>query len=158
MKLTASARKKIPASKFAGPGRSFPINDPTHARMAISGATRSENAGNISASEADSIKAAVEALVKSGAYLRGADLSGANLRGAYLSGAYNIIHLGCPNGWANAFAWLKAGVLMVQVGCRSKTLAKGREYWVGKENRREVMAALDYAEAVAKSRGWEIAP
>ena len=34
-----------------------PINDPTHARMAISGATRSERAGNISASEAARIKA-----------------------------------------------------------------------------------------------------
>jgi hypothetical protein len=56
-KLTAAARKKIPAGKFAGPGRSFPINDATHARMAISGATRSQHAGNISASTAARIKA-----------------------------------------------------------------------------------------------------
>lgn len=56
-KLTASDRKQIPSSQFAGPGRSFPINDPTHARMAISGATRSENAGNISQSTAENIKA-----------------------------------------------------------------------------------------------------
>lgn len=56
MKLTAAARKKIPAGKFAGPGRSFPINDPTHARLAISGATRSERAGNISAGTAKKIK------------------------------------------------------------------------------------------------------
>lgn len=47
---------------------------------------------------------------------------------------------------------------MVQVGCQSKTMAAAREYWTGKEDRREVMAALDYAEAIAKSRGWEIAP
>jgi hypothetical protein len=46
----------MPKSSFAGPGRSFPINDPTHARLAISGATRSEHAGNISASEAEHIK------------------------------------------------------------------------------------------------------
>jgi hypothetical protein len=57
MKLTAADRKKIPASKFAGPGRSFPVNDKTHARMAISGATRSLHAGNISAGTAAHIKA-----------------------------------------------------------------------------------------------------
>jgi len=55
--LDARTRKGMPKSEFAGPGRSFPINDPTHARMAISGATRSERAGNISASEASRIKA-----------------------------------------------------------------------------------------------------
>lgn len=55
--LTQAQRDRMPASAYAGPGRSFPINDPTHARMAISGATRSEHAGNISASTADEIKA-----------------------------------------------------------------------------------------------------
>lgn len=35
MKLTAKARKKIPSSKFAGPGRSFPIEDKNHARAAL---------------------------------------------------------------------------------------------------------------------------
>lgn len=57
-KLTAKARSKIPAGKFAGPDRSFPMNDKSHARAAISGATRSERAGNISASEESVIKAA----------------------------------------------------------------------------------------------------
>jgi hypothetical protein len=56
-KLYAADRKRMPKSSFAGPGKSFPVNDPTHARMAISGATRSEHAGNISASEAERIKA-----------------------------------------------------------------------------------------------------
>lgn len=56
-KLNAAARKRMPGKEFAGPGKSFPINDPTHARMAISGATRSERAGNISAGEAGKIKA-----------------------------------------------------------------------------------------------------
>lgn len=56
-KLYAADRQKMPKSSFAGPGRSFPINDANHARLAIGGATRSERAGNISASEADSIKA-----------------------------------------------------------------------------------------------------
>lgn len=57
MKLTIKMRKAIPGSEFAGPGRSFPVNDKVHARMAISGATRSEHAGNISAETAHSIKA-----------------------------------------------------------------------------------------------------
>lgn len=59
--LDYAARKKMPAKDFAGPGKSFPVNDPTHARLAISGATRSERAGNISASEADAIKAKARA-------------------------------------------------------------------------------------------------
>lgn len=55
-KLTAKGRAAIPKSKFAGPGRSFPVEDKVHARMAISGATRSERAGNISAGTAARIK------------------------------------------------------------------------------------------------------
>lgn len=35
VKLTKKARAKIPASEFAGPGRSFPIEDKAHARAAI---------------------------------------------------------------------------------------------------------------------------
>lgn len=35
-KLTAKARKAIPAAEFAGPGRSFPIPDANHARAALS--------------------------------------------------------------------------------------------------------------------------
>ena len=56
-KLTAAMRKHMPDKEFAGPHHSFPVNDKVHARMAISGATRSEHAGNISASEAAKIKA-----------------------------------------------------------------------------------------------------
>lgn len=47
----------MPSSDFAGPGKSFPVSDANHARLAIGGATRSERAGNISASTADKIKA-----------------------------------------------------------------------------------------------------
>lgn len=60
-KLTASKRKAMPKSSFAGPGKSFPVNDKNHARLAISGATRSQNAGNISAGMADKIKAKARA-------------------------------------------------------------------------------------------------
>ena len=34
-KLTSAQRKKIPADKFAGPNRSFPIPDKAHAHAAI---------------------------------------------------------------------------------------------------------------------------
>jgi hypothetical protein len=56
-KLSAWKRKKMPKSDFALSGRRFPLNDATHQRMAISGATRAQHAGNISASTAAKIKA-----------------------------------------------------------------------------------------------------
>ena len=46
----------VPGEK-AGPNGSFPVGDKKHARLAIGGATRSYNAGNISKSTEDSIKA-----------------------------------------------------------------------------------------------------
>lgn len=55
--LTAAKRKKMPQREFAAKDKGFPINDAEHARLAIGGATRSERAGNISASEAAVIKA-----------------------------------------------------------------------------------------------------
>lgn len=54
--LSAADRKQMSSKEFAGPGKSFPVNDANHARLAISGATRSEHAGNISKSEEDAIK------------------------------------------------------------------------------------------------------
>ena len=64
--LGAEERRRMPESEFAGPNRSFPINDATHQREAISGATRSEHAGNISASEAERIKAEARAKLHHG--------------------------------------------------------------------------------------------
>lgn len=63
-KLSTKARKAMPKSKFAGPGRSFPIENKSHARAAISGATRAQKAGNISASTAARIKAKARAKLK----------------------------------------------------------------------------------------------
>lgn len=61
-------KSKVPPSKVpgkkAGPNGSFPIGDKKHARLAIGGATRSENAGNISASEAAKIKAKARKVLK----------------------------------------------------------------------------------------------
>jgi hypothetical protein len=54
--LTAAKRKKMPASEFAAGKGHFPINDATHASLAISGATRSFRAGNISEAEEAKIK------------------------------------------------------------------------------------------------------
>jgi len=89
--------------------------------------------------ECGNVREAVIAAARHGADLQGADLRGAYLRDADLQGA-NL-----------QGAW---NVVMVQVGCKSFTLEQGREYWAGKENRREVMAALDYADAIANIRGW----
>lgn len=36
MKLTTQARKAIPTRSFALPGRRYPIEDPSHARNALS--------------------------------------------------------------------------------------------------------------------------
>ena len=88
-----------------------------------------------------------------GANLAGADLAGAYLAGAFLAGADAVIDAGTPNSW-RAVGWRRDGTLRVRVGCRDFTVAEGREYWRGKSERREVMAALDYIEAVARLRGW----
>ncbi len=46
-KLTTKARKAIPTKKFAGPGRSYPIENKAHARAAIRLAPCGVKAGNI---------------------------------------------------------------------------------------------------------------
>ena len=90
-----------------------------------------------------------------GANLACAYLAGANLARANLAGAYIAAQLGHPNGW-NAWTYFdtKLNEQRVQVGCQNKTIAEGRAYWQGKADRAEVMAALDYAEAIGKLRGW----
>lgn len=42
-RLTAKARKKLPAGDFKGPGRSFPIPDRAHARAALQDLPRAKN-------------------------------------------------------------------------------------------------------------------
>jgi hypothetical protein len=54
-KLTAGARRKMKLSDFAGPARSYPIPDISHARNALA------RAGNASPSEQARIRAAVRA-------------------------------------------------------------------------------------------------
>jgi len=55
-KLTASKRKALPSKVFAGPNRSFPIQDKAHAKAAI---LLSKNAPNPA-----SIKAKAEKVLK----------------------------------------------------------------------------------------------
>ena len=55
-KLTAKARKRIPTSKFAGPDRSYPVQDRAHAANAKARATQQEDKGNLSHAQAQRIK------------------------------------------------------------------------------------------------------
>jgi hypothetical protein len=67
MKLTAAKRRHIPKSAFGIPNKhAFPLNDPIHQRLAISGTTRALHAGNISASTAAHIKAEARAKLHHG--------------------------------------------------------------------------------------------
>lgn len=59
--LTADKRKALPASTFAGPGRSYPIPDKEHARLALSGASRAESVGNITPAQKATIDAKADA-------------------------------------------------------------------------------------------------
>jgi hypothetical protein len=87
------------------------------------------------------------------ANLTGANLAGADLARANLARAKGVIDAGTPDRW-RCVGWVRDGVLRVRVGCRDKTIPEGREYWSGKPDRREVLAALDYIEATARLRGW----
>ena len=99
-----------------------------------------------------------------GASLDGARLDGARLDGASLDGALigphtlaagqSLAALGYPDGWFAYTFHTKEGEQRVKIGCRDKTISEGRIYWANKENRREVFAALDYAEAIGRARGW----
>jgi hypothetical protein len=47
-KLTAKTRNALPKSAFAGPGRSYPVEDRKHAANAKSRASAAEHEGRIS--------------------------------------------------------------------------------------------------------------
>jgi len=44
-RLTSAERNALPTSAFAGPDRSYPINDPSHARNALSRAAQFASPG-----------------------------------------------------------------------------------------------------------------
>lgn len=47
-KLATKARNALPASDFAGPNRSYPVNDRSHATNAKARVTQAADAGRIS--------------------------------------------------------------------------------------------------------------
>ena len=63
-KLTTKARKKLPASDFAGPDRSYPVPDKGHAVAAKSRATQAVAAGRMSKSEKAKIDAKANKVLK----------------------------------------------------------------------------------------------
>jgi hypothetical protein len=56
-KLTSKQRKSLPKAAFAGPNRSFPIPDASHAKNAKARASQAVNAGRMSKAEAAKIDA-----------------------------------------------------------------------------------------------------
>ena len=50
-KLTTKARKSLPAKDFAGPNRSYPVENASHARDAKARASQATNAGRMSKAE-----------------------------------------------------------------------------------------------------------
>jgi hypothetical protein len=49
-KLTSKARSKLKSSQFAGPGKTYPVEDKTHAADAKSRASAAEHEGRMSKS------------------------------------------------------------------------------------------------------------
>ncbi len=60
-KLNSKARNALPDSAFAGPGRSFPVEDKVHAEKALQLVGRSVKAGNTTPAQAATIKAKARA-------------------------------------------------------------------------------------------------
>lgn len=58
--LTAKKRKQLPAGAFAGPGRSYPVNDREHAGNAKARAKQQLDAGHITKAEYERIVAAAD--------------------------------------------------------------------------------------------------
>lgn len=64
MKLTSKTRKSLPKKDFAGPDRSFPVNDKSHAANAKARATQQFNKGNLSAGARAKIDAKANKVLK----------------------------------------------------------------------------------------------
>jgi hypothetical protein len=62
-KLTTKARNSLPDSAFAGPGRSYPVNDRAHAANAKARAEQMANAGKLSESAEEHILARANAVL-----------------------------------------------------------------------------------------------
>lgn len=65
-RLNAAQRRALPASDFAGPGRSYPVNDKNHAKFAEAMATKEQKAGKLSPAAAERIRSKAKRLLKGG--------------------------------------------------------------------------------------------
>lgn len=65
-KLTAARRDALPASKFAGPDRSYPIPDASHAANAKARASQAVNEGRMSESQKERIDAKANKVLSHG--------------------------------------------------------------------------------------------
>ena len=62
--LTTKKRKALPKAEFAGPDRSYPVNDRAHAANAKSRAAQMEKAGKLSPSSKEKIDAKANKVLK----------------------------------------------------------------------------------------------
>lgn len=62
-KLTTKAREKLPAKDFAGPERSYPVENASHARNAKARASEMANKGRISKSTEQKIDAKADRVI-----------------------------------------------------------------------------------------------
>lgn len=65
-KLTSKSRNKLPKSDFAGPDRSYPVNDKAHAINAKARATQMQEKGKLSSSSKAKIDAKANKVLKRG--------------------------------------------------------------------------------------------
>ncbi len=65
-KLTSKSRNALPGSKFAGPGRSYPVPDRAHAANAKARATQQMKAGKLSSSARAKIDAKANKVLRKG--------------------------------------------------------------------------------------------
>ena len=65
-KLTTKGRKKLPDSEFAGPDRSYPVNDKAHAKNAKARASEMEHKGKLSPAGKAKIYAKANKVLKRG--------------------------------------------------------------------------------------------
>lgn len=70
-KLTAARRKKLKKSQFAGPGRSYPVHDRSHAANAKARATQAYKKGRMSKSTKDKIHARANKVLRKGRKKKG---------------------------------------------------------------------------------------
>lgn len=62
-KLTTKQRNNMPAKEFAGPGRSYPVNDRAHAGNAKARATQMVEKGKLSPAAASRIRAKADRIL-----------------------------------------------------------------------------------------------